>query len=65
MGTRAQAIADVMKECDHFPFFDTAYQGFATGDLVQDAWAMRYFAAKGFEMLVSQSFAKVCFMFWK
>ncbi|KAK6625553.1 hypothetical protein RUM43_005852 [Polyplax serrata] len=41
-----------------FTFFDSAYQGFASGDLDEDAWAVRYFAEKGFEMLASQSFAK-------
>jgi aspartate/tyrosine/aromatic aminotransferase len=30
-------IADVMREKDHFPFFDCAYQGFATGSLDNDA----------------------------
>jgi len=41
-----------------FPFFDSAYQGFASGDLERDAWAVRYFESRGFEMLCSQSFAK-------
>lgn len=42
----------------HFPFFDCAYQGFASGDLENDAWAVRYFVAEGFEMCIAQSFAK-------
>jgi aspartate aminotransferase len=42
----------------HFPFFDTAYQGFASGDLVRDSWAIRYFVEQGFELCVAQSFAK-------
>eukprot|EP00095_Tigriopus_kingsejongensis_P010551 snap_masked-scaffold349_size200065-processed-gene-1.12 protein:Tk10551 transcript:snap_masked-scaffold349_size200065-processed-gene-1.12-mRNA-1 annotation:"aspartate cytoplasmic" len=41
-----------------FPFFDCAYQGFATGDLDDDAWSVRYFADQGLEMLISQSFGK-------
>lgn len=41
-----------------FPFFDSAYQGFASGDLDKDAWAVRYFDSRGFEMLCAQSFAK-------
>lgn len=41
-----------------FPFFDSAYQGFASGDLEKDAYAVRYFAEQGFEFLCSQSFAK-------
>ncbi|KAF4342516.1 aspartate aminotransferase [Fusarium beomiforme] len=51
-------IAAIMKERNHFPFFDTAYQGFASGDLVRDAWAIRYFVEQGFELVVAQSFAK-------
>lgn len=39
-------------------FFDSAYQGFASGSLDKDAAAVRYFASEGFEMFVSQSFAK-------
>ncbi|KAI9924953.1 hypothetical protein ASPWEDRAFT_119710 [Aspergillus wentii DTO 134E9] len=51
-------IAVVMRERNHFPFFDTAYQGFASGDLARDAWAIRYFVEQGFELCVAQSFAK-------
>lgn len=51
-------IADVMRSKKHFPFFDTAYQGFASGDLDRDATAIRYFVEQGFELLVAQSFAK-------
>lgn len=51
-------IATVMRERSHFPFFDTAYQGFASGDLVRDSWAIRYFIEQGFELCVAQSFAK-------
>jgi aspartate/tyrosine/aromatic aminotransferase len=32
-----------MKKRNLFPFFDSAYQGFASGDLVNDAFAVRYF----------------------
>ncbi|PVV03950.1 hypothetical protein BB560_001553 [Smittium megazygosporum] len=53
-----QIIANEMKAKKHFPFFDSAYQGFATGDLDNDAYAIRLFASMGFEMLVAQSFAK-------
>ncbi|KAK8232761.1 putative aspartate transaminase [Phyllosticta capitalensis] len=53
-----KTIAEVMRARNHFPFFDTAYQGFASGDLHRDAWAIRYFAAQGFEMVVAQSYAK-------
>ncbi|ODV88432.1 hypothetical protein CANCADRAFT_146191 [Tortispora caseinolytica NRRL Y-17796] len=51
-------IADVCERRNLFPFFDSAYQGFASGDLEKDAWAVNYFVSRGFEMLVCQSFAK-------
>uniref|UniRef100_H3B1T1 Aspartate aminotransferase n=1 Tax=Latimeria chalumnae TaxID=7897 RepID=H3B1T1_LATCH len=41
-----------------FPFFDSAYQGFASGDLDRDAWAVRYFVSQGFELFCAQSFSK-------
>ncbi|KAK4644099.1 Aspartate aminotransferase, cytoplasmic [Podospora bellae-mahoneyi] len=51
-------IAELMKAKKHFPFFDTAYQGFASGDLDRDAGAIRYFVEQGFELVIAQSFAK-------
>ncbi|CAG8471922.1 1198_t:CDS:10 [Paraglomus occultum] len=51
-------IADICEAKKHFPFFDCAYQGFASGDLDRDAWAVRYFVDRGFETLVAQSFSK-------
>ncbi|BCR88128.1 aspartate aminotransferase [Aspergillus chevalieri] len=51
-------IALLMRERNHFPFFDCAYQGFASGDLVRDSWAIRYFIEHGFELCIAQSFAK-------
>ncbi|RJE21491.1 aspartate Aminotransferase [Aspergillus sclerotialis] len=51
-------IAAVMREKSHFPFFDTAYQGFASGDLIRDSWSIRYFVEQGFELCIAQSFAK-------
>eukprot|EP00474_Spongospora_subterranea_P008884 CRZ09342.1 hypothetical protein [Spongospora subterranea] len=51
-------IAAAMKTKSHYAFFDSAYQGFATGDLDNDAWAVRYFADKNFEMFLAQSFSK-------
>lgn len=47
-----------MEEKKLFPLFDSAYQGFASGDLDNDAWAVRYFAERGFEMMGTQSFSK-------
>lgn len=51
-------IADVMKQRSLFPFFDCAYQGFASGSLDTDAWAVRYFVEQGFELVIAQSYAK-------
>ncbi|XP_054167410.1 aspartate aminotransferase, cytoplasmic-like [Oppia nitens] len=53
-----KAIADVIEEKKLFPFFDCAYQGFASGDLDKDANSVRYFVDRGFEILCAQSFAK-------
>lgn len=51
-------IATVIRHRGHFPFFDCAYQGFASGDLTRDAWACRYFVEQGLECCIAQSFAK-------
>lgn len=51
-------LADIIEEKKLFPFFDSAYQGFASGDPVHDAFAVRYFVERGFELFCSQSFAK-------
>ena len=53
-----QKIAAVMKKKNHFPFFDNAYQGFASGDLHKDAYSIRYFVEQGFQMIVTQSYSK-------
>jgi len=53
-----ETIANVMLEKEHFAFFDCAYQGFASGDLVKDAVAVRYFVQRRVPLLVCQSFAK-------
>ncbi|EPT06097.1 hypothetical protein FOMPIDRAFT_1021172 [Fomitopsis schrenkii] len=51
-------IADVISERGHYVFFDSAYQGFASGDLDADAWAVREFVKRGIPLLICQSFAK-------
>nr|CAD7428304.1 unnamed protein product [Timema monikensis] len=33
------------------PFLDCAYQGFASGDIHQDAWTVRYFEKRGLEFI--------------
>jgi len=53
-----RSILDVVCKKGHLPFFDSAYQGFASGDLEQDAFAIRLFLDAGLELLLAQSFAK-------
>jgi aspartate aminotransferase len=53
-----QGILNIIQSKQHFTFFDCAYQGFASGDLDKDAYAVRLFARAGCEMLIAQSFAK-------
>jgi len=51
-------LATLLAKKKHFVFFDCAYQGFASGDLDRDAWAVRHFIEQGFELVIAQSFAK-------
>ncbi|KAJ6188759.1 hypothetical protein N7519_003667 [Penicillium mononematosum] len=51
-------ISDVMKQKGHFAFFDMAYQGFASGNADQDAFAPRHFVKEGHNIALCQSFAK-------
>lgn len=51
-------IAKLCKSKPLLPFIDLAYQGFATGDIEDDAYAVRLFAAEGLQFLVAESFAK-------
>merc|ERR1719431_2280255 len=53
-----EKIAQICRANQLFPFFDCAYQGFASGCLDTDAWAVRYFVSQGFELFCSQSFSK-------
>jgi len=54
-----EQIADIIEEKKLIPFFDCAYQGFASGDLDSDAWAVRYFVdERKMEIFCSQSFSK-------
>lgn len=51
-------IYDSILEKDHVAFFDSAYQGFASGNSEADAGALRAAVDKGLAVLLSQSFAK-------
>ena len=46
-------IAVVCRENQLYPFFDTAYQGFVSGDLDKDGVGLRYFLNQGFEMVIA------------
>ncbi|GMH37232.1 hypothetical protein BSKO_05105 [Bryopsis sp. KO-2023] len=48
----------VVKSKKLLPFFDSAYQGFATGDLDIDAASIRLFANANVDMLLAQSYSK-------
>jgi len=51
-------ISNILKEKKLFPFFDMAYQGFASGSTTKDAFAPRYFVSQGHQIALAQSFAK-------
>ncbi|XP_060694279.1 aspartate aminotransferase, mitochondrial [Hemiscyllium ocellatum] len=51
-------LAMMVKKRNLFPFFDMAYQGFASGDADRDAWAVRHFLEQGINIVLSQSYAK-------
>lgn len=52
-------VAQIMKAKRQIPFFDSAYQGFASGNPESDAWPVRYFVDQHFDViLVAQSYAK-------
>jgi len=51
-------ISKICLQKQHFIFFDAAYQGFATGNVPNDAFAVRQFIKEGHYPLVCQSFAK-------
>ncbi|KAI9370668.1 pyridoxal phosphate-dependent transferase [Aspergillus egyptiacus] len=55
-----KAIIDLCERKRLFPFFDSAYQGFASGSAAEDAWAVRYVVNEKpqMEMCVAQSFSK-------
>jgi aspartate aminotransferase len=52
-------LSEIIKSKKLFPFFDMAYQGFASGDTARDAFAPRYFVEQGHQIALCQSFAKV------
>lgn len=53
-----QELSLLFKKKNLFPFFDMAYQGFASGDVDHDASAVRSFLSDGHQIALAQSFAK-------
>lgn len=53
-----EQISELIKKKKLFPFFDMAYQGFASGDTDKDAFAPRLFVEHGHQIALAQSFAK-------
>lgn len=53
-----KVIANICLERELLPYFDSAYQGFASGDCDKDVFAIRHFFDRGLNMIVAQSFAK-------
>jgi len=51
-------IYRVIQKKNHFPFFDMAYQGFASGDLEKDSYGLRRFSDNGVKLALAQSYAK-------
>ncbi|CAN1759308.1 Aspartate aminotransferase, mitochondrial [Linum perenne] len=57
-GLDFSSMMDDIKEKGHFPFFDMAYQGFASGDPERDAKSIRIFLEDGHHLGIAQSYAK-------
>eukprot|EP00056_Hartaetosiga_gracilis_P012694 m.203399 g.203399 ORF g.203399 m.203399 type:complete len:386 (+) comp13730_c1_seq1:858-2015(+) len=53
-----KTVAEICKERDFVVVFDCAYLGFASGDMDEDAGAMRLFARLNIEFFVCMSFSK-------
>lgn len=51
-------LSALFKRRNLYPFFDMAYQGFASGDCDRDAAAVRLFERDGHDLALCQSYAK-------
>ena len=51
-------LSNIIKERKLYVYFDMAYQGFASGDVDHDAFAIRHFLAEGHNICLAQSYAK-------
>jgi len=52
------AICEVVQRKGLFALFDCAYQGYGSGDLVKDRYAVELFAGKGMSFMIAQSYSK-------
>ena len=53
-----KTISELCMKKDLVVFFDSAYQGFASGDAEADGFALRFFVEEGHNVMLAQSFAK-------
>jgi aspartate aminotransferase len=53
-----EELLTIIKNKGHVVFFDSAYQGFASGDAEADAKALRRVVNEGLPVMLAQSFAK-------
>jgi len=53
-----EELSQLVKKKRLYPFFDMAYQGFASGDIDRDAFPVRQFLKDGHQLCLAQSFAK-------
>jgi len=51
-------LCNLFKEKSFIALFDSAYQGYATGDLKRDSYPVRLFEEEGLEFLIAQSYSK-------
>lgn len=51
-------LSHLIKSKNHYAYFDMAYQGFASGDVDADAFAVRQFLEDGHLICLAQSYAK-------
>jgi len=51
-------LSALFKDKNFLPFFDMAYQGFASGDITRDAKGLRTFIEDGHTPIFTQSYAK-------
>ena len=52
-------IMEAIRKKNHLVVLDSAYQGLATGDIKQDAFACQMFSSSYGKMIVCQSFSKI------